>query len=309
LSRRILGVIVFLGGLVLLLGALAGSLTQSAAIEIDPSPSPEPTKFAQYVPPPTSTPSPTFTPTSRPTATRTQTPTRSRTPTPVPTFVKPSVTSSPTVELINVGERYGSLSAATVPNLVNAEFNLGLRGYSASDSILGLMDYTGPFDEGAPQLWRIFSDSRMPTWANVYRVRDWDFSCNCRGDDVSDPAVTLAGLSVNAGEVLHLPRSGYYIGQDYQAIVLYADADRVTLNYTREASPIRGYTLYLEGMAVDSSLVGLYQRLNAAGRATLPAIQAGQGLGRARGDEVKIAIRDAGGFMDPRSRKDWWRGK
>ncbi len=201
------------------------------------------------------------------------------------------------------------LSAATVPNLVKAEFNLAMRGYTAGNSTLGLIDYTGPFDEGAPQLWRIFTDERIPIWGSAYRVNDWDFSCNCRGDSISDPPVTLAGLAVSPGEVLRLPRSSYYIGQDYQAFVLYADADRITLNYTREANPIRGYTLYFEGIAVDSSLVSLYQRMDAAGRISLPAIQAGQGLGRARGNEIKIAIRDAGGFMDPRSRKDWWRGK
>ncbi len=91
--------------------------------------------------------------------------------------------------------------------------------------------------------------------------------------------------------------------------MIYADAERLVLNFTRSANPIRGYTLYLEGVAVDSSLLGLYQNLNAAGRSNLPAIQPGQGLARTRGTEVKIAIRDAGGFMDPRSRKDWWRGK
>jgi hypothetical protein len=315
LNRRLFSAFVFVGGLILLLGTLASSLAQPSSIELDPTSSPEPTKFAQYVPPPSSTPSLTPTSTSTPTLTRTQTstriqtPTRTRTPTKVPTLAKPTATLSPTNEPVDVGEKYGTLSAAAVPNLVKAEFNLAVRGYAPSSSTLGLIDYTGPYDEGAPQLWRIFTDGRIPTWVSAYRVHNWDFSCNCRGDVVSDPPVTLVGMMVTTGEILRLPRSSYYIGQDHQALVLYADADRITLNYTRDASPIRGYTLYFEGIAVDSSLVGLYQRMDAAGRAALPAIQAGQGLGRARGNEIRIAIRDAGGFMDPRSRKDWWRGK
>ena len=121
--------------------------------------------------------------------------------------------------------------------------------------------------------------------------------------------MTLVGFAVTPGEILRLPKSSYYIVNDFQAVVIYADPDRITLNFTRDANPIRGYTLYFEGIAVDSSLLGLYKSLNAAGRANLPAVQPGQGLGRARGTVVNIAIRDAGGFMDPRSRKDWWRGK
>ena len=189
------------------------------------------------------------------------------------------------------------------------ELNLAARGFAPIASILGLVDYTGPFDEGAPQLYRIFSGERIPALVSAYQIYDWDAGCNCRGALQTDPPVTLVGFATNPGEILRLPKSSYYIANDFQAVVIYADADRITLNYTRDANPIRGYTLYLEGIAVDSSLLGLYQSLNAAGRANLPAVQPGQGLGRARGAVVQIAIRDAGGFMDPRSRKDWWRGK
>ena len=45
------------------------------------------------------------------------------------------------------------------------------------------------------------------------------------------------------------------------------------------------------------------------GRARLPALEAGQAFGRARGGEIGVAIRDAGTFMDPRSDKDWWQGR
>ena len=32
-------------------------------------------------------------------------------------------------------------------------------------------------------------------------------------------------------------------------------------------------------------------------------------VGRARGNEIQVAIRDTGRFMDPRTRKDWWQGR
>jgi hypothetical protein len=54
-----------------------------------------------------------------------------------------------------------------------------------------------------------------------------------------------------------------------------------------------------------STLLALYQRLDAAGRSRLPAVRSGQAVGLARTAEVDVAIRDSGTFMDPRSRRDW----
>ena len=48
---------------------------------------------------------------------------------------------------------------------------------------------------------------------------------------------------------------------------------------------------------------------NGEGRRHLPALRAGQPFGRANGDEIQVAIRDTGKFMDPRTRKDWWHGR
>lgn len=269
----------------------------------------EPTKFVRYIPPPTATPSRTPTATRTASPTRTSTLTRTAAPTKTGTLV-PTLTSTatPTLVPVNVGEKYGALSVASSDENL-PELSLAARGFITTSMNLGLVDYTGTIDEGAPQLSKIFSDERMPTWVAAYQVYSWDAMCNCRGAAMGDPPVTLFSAAIKPGEILRLPRSSYYIANDFQALVLYADPDRITLNYTREANPVRGYTLYLEGFAVDSGLLSSYRAANAAGRANLPAVQAGQGLGIARGTEVKIAIRDAGGFMDPRSRKDWWRGK
>jgi hypothetical protein len=91
--------------------------------------------------------------------------------------------------------------------------------------------------------------------------------------------------------------------------VLYAAPDRITLKYTRTDNVVHGYTLHLVGLCVDPPLLDLYRSWNAAGRGQLPALQPGQAFGRAASATVGVAIRDSGTFMDPRSRKDWWRGR
>jgi hypothetical protein len=305
-------VIAFLVSGILIIGAaflLRFSITTSVPDLENETATLEPTKFAWYVPPATPTPTRTLpstrtaTPTRANTLTRTTAPSRTATQFPTPTF-----SATPTVVLVNVGEKFGVL-AAPISDENLSELSLAARGFVTTSAMLGFMDYTGAFDEGAPQLYRIFTEERVPAFLAAYQVYNWDAACKCRSLPVTDPPVTLISASVRSGETLRLPRSSYYIGNDFQALVLYADPDRITLNYTRESNPVRGYTLYLEGLAVDSMLLASYRSANATGRANLPAIQAGQGLGIARGSGIKFAIRDAGGFMDPRSRKDWWHGK
>ena len=149
----------------------------------------------------------------------------------------------------------------------------------------------------------------MPAFTTVYQVYDWDWSCNCRGDLLTNWDVTLAGMGVAPGEVLHLPDSGYNIGSGYDALVLYATEERITLKYTPEDHVVYGYTIHVENICVEPALLALYRAWNDAGRGELPALRGGQPFGRARGDEIGVAIRDTGSFMDPRSRKDWWQGK
>jgi hypothetical protein len=73
-----------------------------------------------------------------------------------------------------------------------------------------------------------------------------------------------------------------------------------------KSNVVQGYTLHLEGLCVDPGLLASYRQWNAAGRGQLPALRAGQAVGRARAARVGVAIRDTGSFMDPRSAKDWW---
>jgi hypothetical protein len=211
------------------------------------------------------------------------------------------------------GVQYGTLSVNGPPTDRPAEYhadlNLSMRGYETTTDYLGLVHYDGAADPNAPQLYTLFANHRVPAFLNVYQVYDWDWGCNCRGDLLTNWDVTLAGMGVAPGEVLYFPDSGYNIGNGYDALVLYATEERITLKYTREDNVVQGYTIHVENICVEPTLLELYRARNDAGRGRLPALHGGQPIGRARGYEVGVAVRDWGSFLDPRSRKDWWQGK
>ena len=209
------------------------------------------------------------------------------------------------------GESYDVLGVPPPPTDRPAEehgdLNLALRGYELTDAYKELVDYGGATDPDAPQLPGLFADDRVPAFSDLYQVHHWDWECNCRGSLITDPEVTLAGMAVTPGEPIHVPTSGYDIGAGYQALVLYASQERITLKYTGEDNVVWGYTLHVENVCVEPTLLALYETWNEAGRSSLPALRAGQAFGRARGSEIGVSIRDNGTFLDPRSRKDWWK--
>lgn len=198
------------------------------------------------------------------------------------------------------------------PAVINPDLNLAVRGYVTTTAHLGLVDYGGATDVNAPQLANLFSPPRLPTFTVVFQVYDWDWGCGsdgCRGAPIASPPVTLLAMQTAPGEPIHLPyrRPDIFNGV-YVAMVLYADENRITLAYTRHDTPARGYLIHLEELAVDAAIVARYRAMNEAGRAFLPALRNDELVGHARGDTVKVAVRDTGSFMDPRSRKDWWQG-
>jgi len=210
------------------------------------------------------------------------------------------------------GESYGTLQIT--PETLSAEthpdINLAVRGYTPTVAFLGLVDLGDTQNDG-PQLAELFSVPHLPSFTAVYQVYDWDWTNNRRGAPIDDPVVTLADLAAVRGEPIRVPDrmgSDTFIGGNYKAFVLYASSDRLTLKYTSEDNMIAGYGLHLENVCVDADLLALYQQLNSAGRYQLPALQAGQAIGRARSDHVGVVVRDTGAWMDPRSRYDWWRG-
>ncbi len=211
------------------------------------------------------------------------------------------------------GVAYGTLSINGLPTDrpadLHADLNLALRGYEVTSAYLGLVDYGGDEDANAPQLPTLFFPNRVPAFPTGYQVYDWNWNTNSRGALLDTWPVTLLGMGVAPTEVIHLPDSGYDIGSGYEALVLYATEERITLKYTREDNVVHGYTIHIENICVEPSLLALYRAWNDAGRGRLPALRGGQPLGRARGSEIGVATRDNGDFMDPRSRKDWWVAK
>lgn len=210
-------------------------------------------------------------------------------------------------------EQFGSLTISSAPTdrpaVEHPDINLARRGYQITDQPTALMSF-GPVhdvDLQAPQLRQLFADQRHAAVRSVAQVFDWDWGCNCKGAALSYPPVTLVGLATNAGERLLLPDSPRTIGDGYEALVLYATADQITLKFTREDNVISGYTLHVMDVCVEPALVTLYNSLNQAGRAQLPAVRGGQVFGSAMGDQVRVAIRDNGQFLDPRYLENWWR--
>ncbi len=185
----------------------------------------------------------------------------------------------------------------------DAGYNLGLLGYELTDAFPGLVDYAGEEDPNAPQFPYLFSDQRAPDFPAVYRLHHGN------GEPVTDWPVTMLGMGVELAENLYLPESGYRIDpQGYQAMVIYASEERIALNYTR-SDTLYGYTVYVENVCVEPSLLAVYRQLTAAGRTQLPALRGSQPFGRSLDSEIRLVIRDNGSAMDPRSRKDWWRGR
>ena len=194
--------------------------------------------------------------------------------------------------------------AATQPDV-----NLAVRGYIKNKETLSIIDMEGP-DDGAkaPQLSTLFSQERSPQFVSTYQVNNWDWKTNTKGAPISKPPVTLLGIFAHSGESIHVPMSGYDIGDGKQVMVLFATENSITIKYTREDDVVWGYTIHIDGICVDPQLLNLYSSLNAAGRSSLPGLAGGQQLGVALSSEVRVAICDTGDFMDPRVRKDWWTG-
>ena len=211
-----------------------------------------------------------------------------------------------------LAQSYAILSAdppgPAMPAQEHPDHNLAVRGYQVVDEDCRLLDYGGEHDPLAPQLAGLFGAPRLPDMASTYQVRNWDWSHMRPGSLITTPSVSALGLKATPGETLHVPESGYTIGSGCEVLVIYAATDRITLKYTREDNVVQGYTLHVDRICVDPALLALYRACDDTGRAYLPALRPGQPLGRARDDQVIVAIVDSGTFMDPRSRLDWWKG-
>jgi hypothetical protein len=173
-----------------------------------------------------------------------------------------------------------------------------------------LVDINGPTDDQAPQLANVLG--RLPEMARGFRVTDWNWGCGgrgCRGGELGHVELSAVAFGSGAGEAVRVPSRGpERYGGGYVALVVYAEATRLTVVYTREDSVANGYAVHLEEFCVDPNLLAAYQSGHAGGRGSLPAVRNGDVVGASRGSEIIVAMRDRGTFKDPRSRKDWWRG-
>ncbi len=229
----------------------------------------------------------------------------------LPIIMKPS--SCPTTSTAQFNSIPVGGPPADHPDYLHGDLNLSLRGYEPTSAYLGLVDYGGDTDPNAVQLPGLFSDRRTPAFSGAYQVYNWDWGCGqhgCRGRLLTSPEVTLLGMATTRGEAIGIPSRDpeVYIG-GFKTMVLYAEQQRITLTYTRGDTVAVGYAVHIENVCVDPNLLSLYRQLNAAGRGWLPALRNGETLGTAAGNEIRIAVRDNGTFMDPRSRKDWWQGR
>jgi hypothetical protein len=207
------------------------------------------------------------------------------------------------------------------PPEIHADLNLSLRGYTPVSQTLALVDISGDTDTDSPQLANVSDGiaSPGPAFVEAFQVNDWDWECQgdagepwagngCRGSAIVDPVVTLIALGTEAGSPVRTPpRSAEIYGGGYVALVLYAEEERLTLVYTREDTAANGYVIHLEGFCVDPALLEAYQTQNANGRSQLPGLHSLEQVGVAGAAPLKVAVRDSGSFLDPRSRKDWWK--
>lgn len=210
------------------------------------------------------------------------------------------------------GQSYAKMDVNGEPVDFNAarhpEYNLGYRGYAPTNAAMQLVTLGPVHDPKAPQFATMFENGRLPTFTQGYQRYRWDYDCDCRDGTYSPWDVTVLGMRTTPGETIRTPNTGYDIGGGNEYMVLYAAPTRVTL-HVGNSDELDGYVLHVEDVCVDPRLVALYERLNAAGRNELPVLQGAQPYGRAAGAELKIAVRDSGHFLDPRSRNDWWQGK
>jgi hypothetical protein len=234
----------------------------------------------------------------------------------VPFIVRSPPTPTPEPACQPTGSSYAAIPIDGLPTLdipaeAHPDMNLAVRGWQTVNEFRGLVDYNGAFDSNSPQLYNLFANGRTPGFSSTHRINDWDWANMRRAPPrPQDPAVTLLGMATTPAETLHLPGRAPDIYQGvYHALVLYATNQRISFVYTRNDYIAPGYGVHIENVCVDPNLVALYNAANAAGRRNLPGLRGGQAFGRARSTEILVAIRDTGSPMDPRSRKDWWRGR
>ena len=186
------------------------------------------------------------------------------------------------------------------PGELHGDLNLKLRDPQPINVELSLVDIPGSgIDPDAPKLSSVFE----PNFVNAYTIHNWDWGCDCKGALLQEEHLVLVGIKTTPGEPVFIPSKSQDIyGGKYYAMVLYAAEDTLTFVYARTGTVVEGYTVHYLGLHTDPNLVALYQESQGN---ELPALTLDTPVGIAT-DELIVAIRDNGKFLDARSRKDWW---
>lgn len=207
----------------------------------------------------------------------------------------------------------------------NADKNLEFRGFIVNPT--ATLALNNPPDSGTdtappPQLATIFNPTRAVVITAGYQVNGWTFRKHPSPDvgestgPMTTPRVTLLGLQTTPGEQIRNPCSRRGAGSPWGAggaVVLFANADSITLAYTDNDSAATGYVVHIVGVNVDPNLLDAYNAHDSGNRyntkkttQTMVGLKPGQVLGQSGGNEIKIGIRLDGSFKDPRSEPDWW---
>lgn len=246
-------------------------------------------------------------------------------PTATPTPATTNPINCPTTSTNTYNSR-AIATAESVGDRTPAEFhpdkNFLIRGYRQNDNNpKTLVNNNDPNpDLKAPQLTTM-TTNRTPAIFHTYEVYDWNWGTapnwGTKGAPLVTPwPVTAVGFYGNPGDNLMLPNSGYTVGGGYMAYVIYAARDPVTtlgtisMVYLAEDRVSGGYTVQYDNFCIDPNLLALYQQLspsNKTNRAELPVLRGGDVVGKFKTNEVVVAIKDKGQYMDPRSIA-WWQG-
>lgn len=182
----------------------------------------------------------------------------------------------------------------------HGDLNLKLRDPQPINVELAVVDVGAGVDPDAPSLSAIFK----PEFKAAYTIYDWDWGCNCKGKLIEDKSVALAGLKTTPGQPVYIPpRQQDIYGGKYLAVVLYASENSLTFVYARAGSMVKGYAVHYLGLQTDPNLVKLFRESKGS---ELPGLAANTPVGLAT-DELIVAIRDNGKFLDARSKNDWWK--
>jgi hypothetical protein len=211
--------------------------------------------------------------------------------TPLPSSPTPYVSTN-TYELIPLE---GDRDSRPAPQ--HADLNLKLREPELFDAELTLQDFSGATDVHAPRLTEVF----QPEFLEIYTLYNWDWATD-RPSDLTNE-VNLVVIKTTPGEPVYIPAKNQDIFQGkFYATLLYATEDQLTFAYTRDGTVAHGYAVHYMGLQTDPNLLELYRESKGN---QLPGLTLDTPVGIAT-DQLIVAIRDRGKFMDVRSKKDWW---